>query len=359
MSPSETTEEPGYLEYPREAFDYFRKSGVDRVVCQTKHMGSRAVVVVCRDEAASVRRFGARGALGVCYTRTGRRFFDDEGLHSSFVLEVSQAIGRAGLWDELETDWVCLDAELMPWNAKAQSLLREQYAPVGAAARLSLVAAVEAVRRATERGLPLGDLIARLEQRRTDVEHYVEAYGRYCWDTNGLQDLKLAPFHLLASEGRTYFDRDHEWHVAALARLSDAGGLFRGTESRTVDLTDETSCEAATRWWLKYTGEGGEGMVVKPLQFIVRGPKGTAQPAVKVRGRDYLRIIYGPEYTEPENLERLRKRGLHSKRALAVREFALGVEGLERFVRREPLRLVHECVFAVLALESEPVDPRL
>jgi protein phosphatase len=89
------------------------------------------------------------------------------------------------------------------------------------------------------------------------------------------------------------------------------------------------------------------------------GRRGVVQPAVKCRGREYLRIIYGPEYTDPGNLERLRKRGLGAKRSLALREFALGVEALERFVRGEPPRRVHECVFGVLALESEPVDPRL
>ncbi|NPC85905.1 hypothetical protein HPC49_47935, partial [Pyxidicoccus fallax] len=107
------------------------------------------------------------------------------------------------------------------------------------------------------------------------------------------------------------------------------------------------------------TARGGEGMVVKPLDFAVRGRKALLQPAIKSRGKEYLRIIYGPEYTAPENLERLRQRGLSTKRSLALREFALGVEGMERFVRGEPLRRVHECVFGVLALESEPVDPRL
>lgn len=100
-------------------------------------------------------------------------------------------------------------------------------------------------------------------------------------------------------------------------------------------------------------------MVVKPLDWIVRSPKGLVQPAVKCRGPEYLRIIYGPEYDRPEHLERLRSRGLHGKRSLALREFAMGIESLERFVRHEPLRRVHECVFGVLALESEPVDPRL
>ncbi len=100
-------------------------------------------------------------------------------------------------------------------------------------------------------------------------------------------------------------------------------------------------------------------MVVKPYAFVARGRRGLAQPALKCRGREYLRIIYGPEYTLPEHQERLRKRGLGKKRSLALREFALGIEGLDRFVKREPLRRVHECVFAVLALESEPIDPRL
>ena len=100
-------------------------------------------------------------------------------------------------------------------------------------------------------------------------------------------------------------------------------------------------------------------MVVKPMEFVAGGRRGITQPALKVRGGEYLRIIYGPEYAEPANLERLRRRALGAKRGLAVREFALGVEGLERFVREEPLRRVHECAFGVLALESEPVDPRL
>jgi protein phosphatase len=134
--------------------------------------------------------------------------------------------------------------------------------------------------------------------------------------------------------------------------------LFR-TPYRLIDVTDQASEAEGTAWWEEMTGRGGEGMVVKPMDFVVRGPRGLVQPAIKCRGREYLRIIYGPEYTVPENLERLRRRGLGAKRSLALREFALGIESVERFVRREPLRRVHECVFGVLALESEPVDPRL
>jgi protein phosphatase len=145
-----------------------------------------------------------------------------------------------------------------------------------------------------------------------------------------------------------------------LAKLSLAGApLLIATSHRIVDVTDPSSEAAGVGWWDDLTGGGGEGMVVKPLDFVTRGRRGIVQPAVKCRGPEYLRIIYGPDYTLPENLERLRSRGLSTKRSLALREFALGIEGLERFVRREPLRRVHECVFGVLALESEPVDPRL
>jgi protein phosphatase len=155
-------------------------------------------------------------------------------------------------------------------------------------------------------------------------------------------------------------DKDHRWHMERCHELAMAGSeVVVATPNRTVDVTDSASEAEATQWWESLTERGGEGMVVKPLPFIVRGRRGLAQPAVKCRGREYLRIIYGPEYTLPDNLSRLRARGLAAKRSLALREFALGVEGLERFVRKEPLRRVHECVFGVLALESEPVDPRL
>ena len=134
--------------------------------------------------------------------------------------------------------------------------------------------------------------------------------------------------------------------------------LFTPTAINLVDLADPVAVEAGIAWWLALTGRGGEGMVVKPVEFVARGPRGLVQPAVKCRGPEYLRIIYGPDYDAPDNLARLRKRGLAHKRSLALSEFALGLEGLERFVRGAPLRQVHECVFAVLALESEPVDPR-
>lgn len=210
-------------------------------------------------------------------------------------------------------------------------------------------------------------LLERYREGARSAEQFVAAYRRYCWPVNSVADYRLAPFHLLASEGAVHVDKDHLWHMRTVAQLArpdggggaDAGGVVRATATKLVDLGDPSSEEEGVRWWEGLTTRGGEGMVVKPLDFIARGPRGLVQPAVKCRGRAYLRIIYGPHYTMPEHLDRLRSRGLGAKRSLALREFALGVEALERFVRREPLRRVHECVFGVLAMESEPVDPRL
>jgi protein phosphatase len=321
-------------------------------------MGSRAVVIICRDEAAARKSFGVAGeGIGICYTRTGRRFFDNATLEAEFLERVRSAASAAGFWDEFKTDWLCLDCELMPWSAKAQELLKQQYAAVGASARATLADEVAALDQATARGLDVSELLMHTTARRQMVGDYIEAYRRYCWPVNSVNDLKLAPFHLLATEGQVHCDKPNDWHMQTLARL--AGGIVVATPSRIIDVTNPDSEAEGIRWWEELTGRGGEGMVVKPLEFIAKSRRGLVQPAVKCRGREYLRIIYGPEYTAAENLERLRARGLSTKRSLALREFALGIESLERFVRKEPLRRVHEAVFGVLALESEPVDPRL
>lgn len=324
-------------------------------------MGSRAVVIACRDPAAAHRRFGAlEEGPGMIYTRTGRRFFSDPRLEAEVLDGVRAAAEAGGLWEELRTDWMCLDCELMPWSVKAAELIRGQYAAVGAASRMALGEAAACLERAGAAGVGVEALLDRHRLRLELAGRYVEAYRRFGSPLGSPGDLRLAPFHLLATEDAVHLDKGHPWHLSTLSRLYGPGGrLLQETRYRVVDLTDPTSEKEATTWWEEMTREGAEGMVVKPAEFIARGRRGLLQPALKCRGQEYLRIIYGPEYSLPEHLERLRSRGLGAKRSLALREFALGLEALERFVRREPLRRVHECVFAVLALESEPVDPRL
>ena len=359
MSPSATTTVPGLLEHPAEAFAYYRSEGVAQVVCQEKHMGSRAVALVRRGDldADEARDPEHRGAL---YTRTGRSFFSDRAVTAQFLARLARAVDAAGLFEELDTDWVLLDAEVLPWSAKAGDLIRSQYAAVGAAARAAVPASVEVLERAADRGLDVQPLLELQLGRASDAQAFTRAYRQYCWRTDGLDGVAIAPFQLLACAEQTFHAREHAWHLAMADRLAEADSeLVRRTEHRYVDVTDPTSEAATTEWWDTMTAEGGEGMVVKPAGNLTKGRKGLVQPGLKVRGREYLRIIYGPDYTRPEHLQRLRERNLGRKRGLAQREYALGLEALGRAARGEPLWRVHECVFAVLALESEPVDPRL
>jgi protein phosphatase len=356
MSPPETSALDGWLEHPAEAFAYYRKQGIETVIAQEKHMGSRAIAVFGRDEAAVRQRFGTTDAgLGTVYTRTGRAFFNDKALEQAFLGKLVAAAEKAGLWDSLATDWLCLDTELLPWSAKALSLLEQQYAPVGASSTHVLPIAADLLAKAGQ-----GEMAEKMRARADMAVAYRDAYRRYCWDVQSVDDYKIAPFHVLAHEGSFNLGRDHLWHLGVIDQLCAADPAFvKTTARRVVALSDDTQVADATAWWEAETAAGMEGMVVKPLGFTVKAAKGLVQPGVKCRGREYLRIIYGAEYTAPEHLARLKARNVGAKRSLAQREYALGHEALKRFVAGEPLYRVHEAVFGVLALESEPVDPRL
>ena len=324
-------------------------------------MGSRAVIAVCREPEVACSRFGTVAPeAGAIWTRTGRAFFSDNATRDAVLARLHRCVSDAGLWEELATDWLLLDVEIMPWSAKASSLIEGQYAPVAAASGAGLAATLDAFRRAEARGVDVAAFRQHAEARLMRARKYAMAWKPYVWPVTSVDDLRIAPFHILASEGAQHFDKPHAWHMSMAERLSGQGdSLLHLTRWRVVALDDEAACRDAIAWWEELVSRGGEGMVVKPADFIARGAKGLIQPAIKVRGPEYLRIIYGPEYDAPENLARLKVRNVNSKRQLALREFALGHEALSRFVAREPLRRIHECTFAVLAMESEPIDPRL
>lgn len=348
MAPAPTSNLDGFLEHPQQAFEEYAAAGVSEVVCEEKHMGSRAIAIMARDASVASRRFGiADGSGGVIYTRTGRPFFAD----AQPLLDRLRAV-TLPLFERLGSDWLALDCELLPWSAKALPLIKDQYASVGAAAQSALLATGGVLAAAKDRGLDVAALATKTSNRTENARAYRAAYRAYVRPTEGLTGVTLAPFQILAGERETYaLTRDHRWHLDQLAALESE--LITPTRHRYVDLGSTTQRQAAVDWWLDLTANGGEGMVVKPIS----APSRKLQPGLKVRGREYLRIIYGADYTDA--LETLRGRGLGKKRNLAIKEHGLGVEALSRFVAGEPLWQIHQLVFAVLALESEPVDPRL
>ena len=365
ISPAASSRRAGLLEHPAEAFQQYREDGVETVICEEKHMGSRGLVIVAREEEVIRRRFefpeGLHDGLGgACYSRTGRRFFRERKMEAEFMDQARGAVTEAGLWEKLETDWLLLDCEIMPWSLKATGLLRQTYAPTAAAATATLGRSAQLLEQAQARGVDAGGVLERTVDRLHAALRYREAYRQYCWEAEDIGQVRVAPFHVLAAEGRTFADRTHEWHVGVADELAWAKPrLFQHTERVSVKLDDPEQEARATAWWEEMVARGGEGMVVKPMDFIPRGKSDRIQPAVKVRGPLYLSIIYGPEYAMEGNLERMRSRGLGTKRRMALQEFALAQEGLERFISRESLQRVHECAYAVMALETQPVDPRL
>ena len=359
MAACPTATEGPFLERPEQAMDHYASRGVTDLVVEEKHMGSRALLVVAKNAGAAKTRFGVEdGKAGVIFTRTGRPFFKDEQTELAVVGRITAAMDASGLWTELETDWVLLDAELMPWSAKAQELLKRQYLPTVSAAERSAAALLDAM--ADQAGSEeLQKLRAQAEIRLSNAKLMGQTIDGYCWDADSIDDYRIAPFHILATEGSVHTNQPHTWHMRTIEKLAKADPIIQPTGWKQIDLNDPAQRETVAEWWLDHTAKGGEGLVFKPTAFLVRGEKGLIQPAMKVRGRDYLRIIYGPDYDLAENIERLRQRGLGRKFSLAEREFKLGFEGLHRFVEGMPLSKVHECALAVLALESEPVDPRL
>ncbi|QIK64868.1 polynucleotide kinase-phosphatase [Leucobacter viscericola] len=355
MSPPKTSTVPGFLEHPQEAFEYFLKEGITEVICEEKHMGSRATVLVARDPA----RFGApahwRGAI---YTRTGRPFFD-AAAELEYLKKMDRALEASGVWEELDADWILLDGEMLPWSLKAGDLIRDLYASVSASGLAATGAANRALAAAADSGLDVAALSERIKDRHDDLERFRDSYRRYVGQAD---EVRFAPFQILAAGDNTFERRDHGWHLAIADRLvAEAPELFQATGRLRVDLEDPAQTESAVQWWLSLTSaeHGGEGMVVKPFANLTRTAKGLVQPGIKVRGREYLRIIYGPSYTEERDLKRLRERNTGQKRSLAGREYALGIEALHRVARSEPVWRIHEAVFAILALESDPIDPRL
>jgi len=359
MAACPTTPSGPYLEYPEQALQHYRERGIKELVAEEKHMGSRALLIVTRSVDVAKRRFGTDdGKAGVVYTRTGKAYFNDDELEAQIISRIAAAMDASGLWGELNSDWVLFDAELMPWSAKALDMINAQYLSTAVAAFNSADMLLDKMDRDS---LPeeLRSLYEKTEIQKSNAKALENVVEGYCWPVNSLDDYRIAPFHILAAEDQVFIDKPHSWHMQNLEKLAESETILTTTGWKAIDPNNESDCESLINWWKEHTTAGGEGLVLKPMAFTVRGSKGLIQPAMKIRGKEYLRIIYGPDYDLPENIERLRERGLGKKFSMAEREYVLGLEGLHRFVDKKPLVEVHACALGVLALESEPVDPRL
>ncbi len=213
MAASPTATEGPFLERPEMALEFYNNRGVTDLVVEEKHMGSRAICVFAKGKDAAKKRFGVEdGKAGVIYTRTGRPFFKDEKEEVAVIDRMIAAMDKSGLWKELATDWIVLDAELMPWSAKAQELLQRQYHPTHTAARASAEALLNAIN--TGQSVEgLSALKEQAEKRLANAISMAETIDGYCWSANSIEDYRIAPFHILAAEGSVFSDQSHVWHM--------------------------------------------------------------------------------------------------------------------------------------------------
>lgn len=354
MSPTpQTSALANTLEHPAEAFAYYKKHGVQTMIAEKKHMGSRAVLLLFKDESIS-KEYVDTETLGIMTTRTGRRFFDKE-TERVIIRQLHTELLAKNYFEQFETNFVLLDAEILPWNLKAQQLIDQQYAHVAEQALMDRTKLVEKLGQTTQ--IDVSDWLQEYTLLLENAKRFSTVYENYCWDVQDTATIQIAPFHVLAHSSETFFHKPHTWHMDMNRHFANNSTLFIETAFKVI--SDEASEQEVIEWWEEITAAGHEGIVIKPETFVTMHRGKIIQPAIKVRGREYLRIIYGMDYLQPASLAKLKERNPNKKMKHALREFALGMEGIERFVRGESTTRIHECVLATLALESDPVDPRL
>jgi hypothetical protein len=345
------------LERPEDALRYYRDELVEKVVVEEKHMGSRGIAIVCRTSATAERRFGVTGEIPGCvYTRNGRRFFRDEDTEAVFLDRLNAALSRANFWKRFSTDWVCLDGEVLPWAVKAaesseESGLVEAGKLVLEETLLALRCAEDSAAKSYWKNVCEAQLLA--------LHRYDSMFKHYRTQENNLSALRFAPFHLIATDNGHFFAKSHLWHMQVLGRLSRSGSDFiLPTRYETVSTKDPATWKRTVDWWNEISGDNSEGVVVKPFPFVPRGRRGLAQPALKCRTREHLRLVYGPQYDSEAGREALRFRDAllrrRNKHRRILQQFSLCMEAVDRFVQRKPIDAVHACIFGLLAQEVAP-----
>lgn len=336
------------------AFKYYAKRGAGELVCAEKRGGARAVIIAARDPDAG-RRFNLTEKKdGIIYTETGRPFFEGgrESIEEGLLKGLKNALSANGFWEKYKTGWLCIDCEILPRPLAArgsEQVPRSLDAP-GGPDNLE-----EAILWLDKRGFSgpedeeqaFNDLLAALKGEREREKALEDAWRRFFHTAHNISDIQITPLNIMASEDRVWSDVNH---VLQLEIIREAlSGWINLAPCRFISARpgDKASFKQAREFLEKTLSEGGAGMFIKPKDFISARGGRLIQPALECLGEEASRIIYGPDSGLKDH-----KRGGSEARRRALREFALGLEGLERFVSGEPLYRVHECVFGALALKS-------
>ncbi|MDF2880165.1 MAG: polynucleotide kinasephosphatase [Clostridiaceae bacterium] len=355
ISPCRTSKNIDFLEHPIEAIEEYKSLGAKRLIAELKHMGSRSTIIVFKDKEKAIE-FTNQQEEVIIYSRTGKKFFNEKE-NETISLRIKAILNSIDYFNRFDTGFVIIDAEILPWNAKGEGLLFNQYLPV-----LDSALALNTKLYENLKDTPIikEEMLKEVENNLTNINKYKQQLENYCWDTN-IENIKIAPFHLLAHEGKTFFDKEHEWHLNHFNMFAEnEDNLFIKTPYVLIDLTKEESISNSIKFWDELTSKGYEGFILKTEYFLEHNDQGELiLPMMKVRGKDYLRIIYGINYDNPTVIAKLKNRSLSRKRSLHYRELLLGVEALKRFSNGEDFQTWHEYILTILCMTNEVVDHRL
>lgn len=353
MSPPQPATEPGHLEHPHEAFSYYEKKGQTHVVVQEKCAGRRAVVVICRDAAAARKHFGAQDdRIGVVYSRYGRPLLTDPADERELLSQLQAGAEAAGLWEALKTDWLCLEGQLS--GAQFQPGQSEEQARIAAGVAAAWPTTLNMLQGTKATDPDFLALRARMQARGALVERLAGLCAAEARATTWF----FTPYHLLAAQSGTFFHQPHAWHTAQLSAFSQGHPTrVRALRSEVLDLQDHDHRRSLVAWWQELSEAGAPGIIVKPVTLELFVNHEYLQPAMKVRGREALRMVYGPFYTEHDLLAHHRTRSLKERRELVIRHFVLGKEALTRFVAGQPHAEVLQIITTHLAISTMDGNP--
>jgi protein phosphatase len=348
----------GLLEHPAQAIDYYRKKSVTLLAARPMLHGTTVTIVLCRDAAVATQRFGLDNqGIGAIYTRSGRPYFGEVAETQLRLGQMARALEAADVWSLLKSDWLCLEAVVVPIGHKAPAFVPQVYAEVAATGLHSVERAQAKLEMAKARGLAVDDSLQRLALEKQSLQAFREAYRQMAGP-----EIAEPQFHLqqlLAVEGQVLLGKSQEMQQALLAPIAAAlGSAFVAATLLQADLDSESSLRALTAWWENHNLQGGAGLMIGPLEMMVAREGEMMQPWIKVRCPEYLRLRYGPAYDAPATMQALQDRNLRLKRETVVRSYSLAREGLRRFVGGQPFDEVFQCIFTTLGLEMAVVDAR-
>ena len=323
MSPTATSQRAGPARAPRGGVRLVplgrrrRRSSARRSTwARARSSSSAATPASPRD------RFGVdSGETGAIYTRTGRPFFDDAARPRPLGSRARRGRRAPACGTSSAPDWLVLDCELLPWSAKAMELIQRQYAPVGAAARAGLTATLATLergrraRRSTSANSPSAARAAPSRTSTATSTRTAATAGR----SNGVDDLRLAPFHVLAAEAGVFVDRDHAWHMDRCDRLVAADPVwFARAPSAGRRRHRRGSQAAGVAWWEELTaarrrGDGREAAGLRRPR--PQGPRAARHQVPRPRvPADHLRPrVRRPEPARPPALTRPRRASARSR----------------------------------------------